>query len=657
MEFTSSVSSNIDSDGYSWSIESEAMVTNNFDNEFTILFVEGGSHFHQGYGKTSSVEHASAWAKHGDIETMYALGDPDPLDKFVIQISTDSRWGTPIFNTIGGASRCPGEKNTMWRESGIGIEVAHAPGVNNMHIPPGADALFDVTITNESPYREDGRYGLLLTSRASYSKEAGGNMLGLVFGINTVNTESMVPFGSPYVLHDVPSTQSDGTTLRNSKLSLSISRGPYSFEYKNIGMKIVSDCEWSLANDWLYRDPISAETFGDLSHFKWERECPKVTWDPTTVNTYLNHVASKKTANNMKLTVLNPDPLNLWTRSLGAEGGRYDHLVHPNVEFIRIQWRKPDEGEWINAWKMEGDHTFVWENSVDTEPDVQCVSSRGEGCTLDWNLERQYFLNGLKDGAWEIRAKVFCSGYDSFATPDIKGSVTEENLNLVVDVKAPFPISRKVYGDAVIVDFDEEITCPQLKSSDMAYAVSRTKNCESNVDSNVGPISVESLVMHYNFYCRNDEIAHSWIMAVPLNYGNSYAHAEAGEYSVTINDGFLKDAGENSARKHTFTVNIGCDADSTSFGGGVGLGERQLPPHSSTNRSSLGRSVRRTNFLKKSPPSAAFLYIYALLTTVIIGVFLRREYCQMRDSSTTKTSPETETLPLPRKDDSYGSVL
>ena len=81
-------------------------------------------------------------------------------------------------------------------------------------------------------------------------------------------------------------------------------------------------------------------------------------------------------------------------------------------------------------------------------------------------LERQYFLNGLKDGAWGNSTKVFCSGYDSFATPDIKGSVTEENLNLVVDVKAPFPISRKVYGDAVIVDFDEEITCPQLKSDD-----------------------------------------------------------------------------------------------------------------------------------------------------------------------------------------------
>ena len=105
-------------------------------------------------------------------------------------------------------------------------------------------------------------------------------------------------------------------------------------------------------NDWLYRDPISAETFGDLSHFKGRGNACKVTWDPTTVNTYLNHVASKKTANNMKTHRLNPDPLNLWTRSLGYQGGRYDHLVHPNVEFTGIQWRKPDEGEWINAWKI-----------------------------------------------------------------------------------------------------------------------------------------------------------------------------------------------------------------------------------------------------------------------------------------------------------------
>jgi len=97
------------------------------------------------------------------------------------------------------------------------------------------------------------------------------------------------------------------------------------------------------------------------------------------------------------------------------------------VEFVRVQRREKNQGEWINAWEMIGDDANIWKRSVQ-DSDVQCNSARGEGCSLQWNMQRQYFLNGLKDGEWELRAKVFCSGYDSFATSDIRGSVTEENL-------------------------------------------------------------------------------------------------------------------------------------------------------------------------------------------------------------------------------------
>ena len=121
-------------------------------------------------------------------------------------------------------------------------------------------------------------------------------------------------------LHDVPSVYPNTQQLVHSKVSLAISRGQFSNEYTGIGMKLVSECEWTLSRDWLYRDPISSEAFGDLSHFKWERECPKITWDPTTYNKYLNFFASKNTEKTMKLTVLNPDPLNLWKASMGAEG-------------------------------------------------------------------------------------------------------------------------------------------------------------------------------------------------------------------------------------------------------------------------------------------------------------------------------------------------
>ena len=30
-----------------------------------------------------------------------------------------------------------------------------------------------------------------------------------------------------------------------------------------------------------------------------------------------------------------------------------NHLVHPNVEYVRIQWRKTGVGEWINAWDID----------------------------------------------------------------------------------------------------------------------------------------------------------------------------------------------------------------------------------------------------------------------------------------------------------------
>jgi hypothetical protein len=105
-----------------------------------------------------------AWAKYGSLETSYSLGDPDPYDKFVIRVSTDKRFGTPTFKTIGGASKCPGEPDTMWRESGMILQTEWSPGVNNEFIPPGDDALYDLIITNESPYREGMSYGLVLTT-------------------------------------------------------------------------------------------------------------------------------------------------------------------------------------------------------------------------------------------------------------------------------------------------------------------------------------------------------------------------------------------------------------------------------------------------------------------------------------------------------------
>ena len=64
-------------------------------------------------GEGIDIDRVFAWNKFGVMETSYSLGDPDHGDKFVIQVSYDNRFGTPIFQTVGGSTKCPGEPNTM----------------------------------------------------------------------------------------------------------------------------------------------------------------------------------------------------------------------------------------------------------------------------------------------------------------------------------------------------------------------------------------------------------------------------------------------------------------------------------------------------------------------------------------------------------------
>jgi|TARA_B110000483_G_scaffold243296_1_gene332343 hypothetical protein len=574
LEFNSDISSNIDSWGYSWVIEGEAGSEEGYEQETAASIVIGSTEHHDSKGKSAALERSMAWAKFGNLEVSYSLGDPDPYDKFVVAVSTDKRFGTPIFRTVGGASKCPGEPNTLWRESGLIVETAWATGVNNKAIPPGQNALFDIVITNESPYREGHIYGLLLTSGEQYTGDFGGNMMDLSITLN--GADSLAPFHSLVPLHDVPSVDKNGD-LKYTRLSLNVMKGQFAQQYSSIGVQLVSECEWTMSRDILYRPPISSTAF--LGDFKWERECPKVEWGVTTYNTYLNTLVSKKTSPYINVTLMNPDPLNLWSADYKkGDLDKTNHLVHPNVEFVRVQWRRLGQGEWINSWDMLGDDPNIWKRDV-KDADVHCKSARGTGCEFKWNVERQYFLNGLKDGTWEVRAKVFCSGYDAFATSKVKGSVTEENLNVIVDVTAPEITSVSVYNRLLTIDYSEPVTCPQLKSDHMSYAVERVKTCNGDsVES--GAVSPSAVFFHYQFTCLAGE--RGTIMAKwPYN-------AEAGVYKLTVNadklGSMVTDFASNPAFKEEIGgIKVGCEsgADSAAL-----LGNTSSRKESSTTETS-----------------------------------------------------------------------
>ncbi|CAL6383485.1 unnamed protein product [Bathycoccus prasinos] len=610
LEFAASTSENIDSWGYEWSFEVEMSSSTDTGESHGISIHGRSDASSQAKSKSAEVEHAVAWAKYGNLETSYVLGDPDPFDKFVIQVSTDKRFGTPLFRTIGGASKCPGEPDTLWRESGIQIRTEWAPGMNNEFIPPDSTALFDVIITNESPYRETLNYALALISGTSYKGSFAANMMDLGFKIN--GNPDLRPLGDAFPLYKVRSKDAAGN-LQNTRLILEISKGNLEHEYSSIGVQVVSACEWDLSLDWIYREPISDEAF--LGDFRWERKCPKVTWDKTTYAKFATFVASKEKPPFMSLTLMNPDPMNLWTRDRWTEVGvakmkngknpdpsvdqnsgwdyKKNHLVHPEVQFVRIQWRKTGVGEWINAWdidytswknnagKEKNMKNFYDANPIDhssplsairsrrsqlqelfqldvvTSYDAQCANSRSSGCSLKWNLERQYFLNGFNDGEYEIRAKTFCSGYDAFATSEVRGSVTDENLSLIVDVSAPIAKSWSTYGRVFSVDYSELITCPQLSKESMAYKIKRVKTCDGTAVED-GEISDEHVYFNYKFQCMNSP-PYSLMVEFPDD-----SLTPDGTYELTVNANIdsntdkIVDVGGNPVVKQKFLTTVSC---------------------------------------------------------------------------------------------------
>jgi len=663
MQFSSSISSNIDSSGESYTFEIEDEVANSANFEAVLFGIAGEISGGSGGTKLISKERAMAWAKYGDLEVTYTLGDADPYDKFVVHVNFDKRFGTPIFQTVGGASKCPGEANTIWRESGLDIAVKHSPGSNNFLVLPSKPALFDVLITNDSPYQEAHIYGLLLTSGdTTESTFSGGNMLDLKFSIN--GDAKFRPFGDLMHLNDIPSTDSNGDLI-NTKLTLRVDKGDLSNEYKGIQLKLVSECEWQMSRDLLYRDPISSTS--PLDDITWQRECPQISWDETTMNKYLYYRASEATSDVLDLKVMNPNPLNIWTsdkydnsntQRMGWDVDK-DHLVHPNVEFVRVQFRRPGIGEWIDAW-----------DSTKASANVVCEHSTS-GCGLSWNLTQQYFMNGLRDGAWEIRAKLFCSGYAAMAPMSVRGSTTEDNLSLLVDVTPPKPTEIRIQGRLVIVEYTEPVECPQLKASKQIYNVHRYMDCNGNDTDDA--VSWTDLTLKYQFRCISDKM-NAWTMELPST-------AEEGKYSVTIGeatdstdsyDGVLPDESGNIAAALTFDIDM-CSSTGGSLASVASIGVDESELHGAFavntpakqmkkehNLASLGVSQHAQSVLVFKPitvllGSLAMIVVASASTALVLARRNARHFSMNPLDETSDVRSLLRDEP-PRKP-AYGSVL
>jgi hypothetical protein len=107
-----------------------------------------------------------------------------------------------------------------------------------------------------------------------------------------------------------------------------------------------------------------------------------------------------------------------------------------------------------------------------------------------------------------------------------------------------------------------------LSSSDMAYSVARTTDCDGNAvddSEDINAVSDNILVSHYDFECLTQDVngRNTWMMTVPISSAAS-SNALAGKYTVTIKSGHVTDDGGNTASEHTFAEEVMCDSSSAS---------------------------------------------------------------------------------------------
>ncbi len=153
----------------------------------------------------------------------YVLSDGDPGDFFSVDVLWDGSYGTPVFNTVSGASSCPWEINTAPRE-GVQLMADQTVAID---VPPDEPAVFSLLLGNTSQTDEDGYFSIQILQDT--------NPYGAHFSVNGTDFEGEYPI---FLLAG-----------QQTPVTLTIDKGPEEYIYDNMLVRLVSDCEFQLWQD------------------------------------------------------------------------------------------------------------------------------------------------------------------------------------------------------------------------------------------------------------------------------------------------------------------------------------------------------------------------------------------------------------------------
>ena len=204
-----------------------------------------------------------------------AQADPDADDVFAVRIRQDKVFGTPIFETVGGVSQCPGESGTTKKDSFITI----APSLQYycatplcQDIPYGTKAYVGIVIQNLSPVvdqrfpnRNTAQYRLFTATTVSpfrsgaVDRGATTNTFcgtpGYARGLRIRQDGESTQLQEPGVLLNLPYGQTEVIL----EVETNFGSGIECLEYTQIPIILVSDCEYNSAT-YQYKTELDPDT-------------------------------------------------------------------------------------------------------------------------------------------------------------------------------------------------------------------------------------------------------------------------------------------------------------------------------------------------------------------------------------------------------------
>lgn len=389
-------------------------------------------------GFSVSVEHSTTIGDTEDESTSVSVnfGDPDKGDEFVVDIYYDETYGTFIFHTVAGRSKCIHEDGTA-RSEDPRLVLSNP---TSSFIYPEETMVFEVGMSNlgQSP---DSLFYIV--------QEAGNRDLSVTADYTIVNENGLV-----IQLHNDKSVTKQ----------IAIKRGYNKYEFPKLQLTLKSKCEADMnvrqnQIDGLYTTITLSNALNEKGEqvLKWMEPCPEVHW-AGELNRDRHFLINTRTTDSLPVQIFNPR---------ASSGKNITNLSTDGpLKEILFKYRPIGTKAWTTGLTKTPTETSVTMNYLHlfVHEDDYGISS------LDWQLQGR-----VNEGNYEIVLETKC---DIQVGPDEVKGFQENIITGTYDITRPkqygqpAPLRQDIIiGEEISIYFNEEMWCQEPYSFDMEIKI------------------------------------------------------------------------------------------------------------------------------------------------------------------------------------------